>query len=235
MGHDIEHDIRNYGSQAKGIADELRTVYPSDYRNRIADMADRPGGLQALLNPEKRVLERACRMLGSAPGQLRKTTASLAQKDPDRLTVLLITATALGRIASEAIYNERQFEFVIGKGYREAARTVASIVMDRRNELRERISEMVELYVPPREAVTPGPEDGKDPAALVAALKDNLHQQLIVALRLAQGNHGSWYQNSEMAKNHALQLSLIEQSIKDFDDLAASICDHNPSSTFEFE
>ena len=235
MGHDVEHDIGNYGSQAKGIADELGTVYPGDYRQRIAEMAGRPGGLQSLMNPDQRVMERACRILGSAPGQIRKTTESLAQRDPDGLTVLLITATALGRMASKAIYNERQFGYVIGKGYREATRAVASVVMDRRVELREQLSEMLELYVPPRDVDTSRVEDGKDPAALIAALKDNLHQQLIVSLRLSQGNHGSWYQNSEMAKNHALQLSLVEQSIRDCDDLAASICDEGPDSSYGLE
>ena len=131
--------VDRYAIEVGGIRDELMSVISSSDENLAEEMLLRPGGLKDLGSPNPDILKRASVMLGKAPGQIRQTSDSLGRKDPEKLLRILVTAVALTNMASQAIRRERQFEYVVGRGYREAARYVAENVMNRTEDLSKNI------------------------------------------------------------------------------------------------
>lgn len=136
--------VDRYAIEVGGIRDELMSVISSSDENLAEEMLLRPGGLKDLGAPNPDILKRASVMLGKAPGQIRQTSDSLGRKDPEKLLRILVTAVALANMASQAIRRERQFEYVVGRGYREAARYVAENVMNRTEDLSKNIEAVLE-------------------------------------------------------------------------------------------
>jgi hypothetical protein len=139
--------VDRYATEVGGVRDELRTFIAHADKGLAEDMLLRPGGLKDFTSPDPDILKRATVMLGKAPGQIRQTVQSLRNKDPEKLVRIMITAVALADMASQAIRKEREFEYVVGRGYREAARYVAESLKNRTDDLSKSIETALERAI----------------------------------------------------------------------------------------
>lgn len=139
--------VDRYATEVGGVRDELRTFISEGDKGLAEEMILRPGGLKDFMSPDPDIMKRATVMLGKAPGQIRQTVQSLRNKDPEKLLRIMITAVALADVASKAIRKEREFEYVVGRGYREAARYVAESLTNRTEDLSKSIETALEKAI----------------------------------------------------------------------------------------
>jgi len=136
--------VDRYATEVGGVRDELRTFISNSDKSFAEEILLRPGALKDFTTPTPDILKRATVMLGKAPGQIHKTVQSLRNRDPEKLLKIMISAVALADMASQAIRKERQFEYVVGRGYREAARYVAESLTGRTDDLSKSIETALE-------------------------------------------------------------------------------------------
>ena len=227
--------VDRYAIEVGGIRYELMSVISSSDENLAEEMLLRPGGLKDLGSPNPDILKRASVMLGKAPGQIRQTSDSLGRKDPEKLLRILVTAVALTNMASQAIRRERQFEYVVGRGYREAARYVAENVMNRTEDLSKNIETVlgrltsVDLVNRAKSAMAHrrspavrSPDDHDDD--LVQRIRKALEFQLSHAQRAGSQvlQPGSGYSERDKAFYQVL-METSQRAVEDFDALCAKL------------
>ncbi len=108
--------LSRYSVEVNGIAESFAEIIQNHYEDAAYRLANEKG--QKLLAMTSEEYDKALKFLSQTPSEHDKALNKLSDDDA---AILLMRARYLGLIAAQAIGLADDFQFIPGKGYRQAA------------------------------------------------------------------------------------------------------------------